>query len=528
MAGVNLSLGNQEASEGASSSQEQESDCREQRDSQQLEVKKTSATKEGENTPEQLRSEAKETIEESRIVKCPNFANPGEKDIVASDCRRDLSHAKLSEANLRKANLNGVILTGADLRQAKLQGATLFGTDLSNADLSNANLTGALYNDQTQFPQDFDPESAKACRIAPKADLRQCKNNIEGLEDLNLRQVNLSKADLRGVDLTKADLTDADLSEALFTDRNLLPKSVSDEMRHKMYEIAPRGELIRVDLRELNLEEADLTEAILTRADLRGTNLSNVILTGTNLEGALYDSRTQFPEDFSKKGKGMYEIVAYSKELTGADLSDVILQLVDLRGVDFKDVDLKGTKLIGADLRSADLSKAKNFDDESTSFDKAIYDDKTKFPDGFNRKGLFKIAPGNNEDKGKGLTQAQLDSRDLKKADLSEADLTGASLRDSILIEANLSRATLVEASLERANLSDADLTCADLEGADLRGIRNWTKGQIEAAKNFRKAYYDEDTRKKLNIQRPDQESDDTDTSPEFENKNACKGESNN
>ena len=57
----------------------------------------------------------------------------------------DLQGANLSRANLSRANLS----------HANLQGANLYGAYLSHADLQ-----GAMYNDRTQFPTNFDPTSA--------------------------------------------------------------------------------------------------------------------------------------------------------------------------------------------------------------------------------------------------------------------------------------------------------------------------------------------------------------------------------
>ena len=94
----------------------------------------------------------------------------------------DLSYAKLSGANLSfisfgRANLTGVDLTGADLREALLYGtymnfaklnganlsnANLMGADLNGAKLNKANLSGALYSDNTRWPEGFDPIAAGA------------------------------------------------------------------------------------------------------------------------------------------------------------------------------------------------------------------------------------------------------------------------------------------------------------------------------------------------------------------------------
>ena len=87
--------------------------------------------------------------------------------------RADLSSAnllgaQLGGANLEQASLIGVVLAEADisdanlfqanLSQANLENANLLGANLSGANLTNTDLTGATYNEDTQFPKDFDPD----------------------------------------------------------------------------------------------------------------------------------------------------------------------------------------------------------------------------------------------------------------------------------------------------------------------------------------------------------------------------------
>ena len=70
--------------------------------------------------------------------------------------RASLHQTNLTEAILHKADLRfaylGVNLTGADLTEADLRGA-----DLRFAILTETDLTGAKYDNQTLFPDNFDP-----------------------------------------------------------------------------------------------------------------------------------------------------------------------------------------------------------------------------------------------------------------------------------------------------------------------------------------------------------------------------------
>jgi uncharacterized protein YjbI with pentapeptide repeats len=60
-------------------------------------------------------------------------------------------------ANLTGANLTGADLTGANLREANLAGANLAG-----ANLREANLRGAFADENTVWPDGFDPVVAIA------------------------------------------------------------------------------------------------------------------------------------------------------------------------------------------------------------------------------------------------------------------------------------------------------------------------------------------------------------------------------
>ena len=72
-------------------------------------------------------------------------------ELYVADLRdADLSAANLRDANLRDANLHGANLSGADLS----------GADLSGADLSEANLTDGWMNENTVWPESFDPAAA--------------------------------------------------------------------------------------------------------------------------------------------------------------------------------------------------------------------------------------------------------------------------------------------------------------------------------------------------------------------------------
>ena len=95
-------------------------------------------------------------------------------DLAAADLRgADLGSAHLGSADLSGADLSRANLFGADLGWAELRSANLRGADLRRADLRGARLTGAnlaeaVYDDETMWPEGFDPVPAGAIRADTK------------------------------------------------------------------------------------------------------------------------------------------------------------------------------------------------------------------------------------------------------------------------------------------------------------------------------------------------------------------------
>lgn len=90
------------------------------------------------------------------------------------------------------------------------------------------------------------------------------------------------------------------------------------------------------------MDRANLANAYLEATDLRGANLSSATLDRAILNRALWDSDTQFPEEFNSYktdegfSRGMYYIgsgqnLSYA-DLSGADLSGVNLSETNLNG----------------------------------------------------------------------------------------------------------------------------------------------------------------------------------------------------
>jgi uncharacterized protein YjbI with pentapeptide repeats len=163
-------------------------------------------------------------------------------------------------------------------------------------------------------------------------------------------------------------------------------------------------------------------------------------------------------------------------------------------------------------------------------FRHALYDDTTKFPDGFDSIAAraYRIAPKADLQDAilakAPLWDAQLEEADLRRANLDEAILGGnlcsanlqnanlrrikgghvnlqsANLKNANLQEAGLHWADLRNANLQHADIRDAVLEDADLHGADLRKARNITVEQIKTARNWEQAMYDDDFRHELGL----------------------------
>ncbi|MFB2880724.1 pentapeptide repeat-containing protein [Floridanema aerugineum] len=236
----------------------------------------------------------------------------GAKLTEANLSNANLRKAKLITANLNNTNLSKAILIEADLRSAKLRNANLMGADLTKANLRGtseyssqavdfygANLKGiklqqALYDENTRFPEGFNPSEAGAYLIAPSI----CLQNAD-LSGADLSGANLTEANLKGANLSKAKLTSANLSGANLTGVNLqaaymnqINLSCTNLTGLNLIKVdlsnanLSAATLNKTDLREANLTSAKLRGSDLQEADLRAANLSYADLSGANLTGA--------------------------------------------------------------------------------------------------------------------------------------------------------------------------------------------------------------------------------------------------
>ncbi len=172
-----------------------------------------------------------------------------------------LSYTDMSGTDLRYGNLHGVALEAAQLQLTDLRGADLGQAQLSRANLTEADLAKAGLN---------------------WAELSQATLDGANLEQVNLIGANLSQASLETTNLQHALLNGADLSHTNLSRANLC-----------------HADLNWANLRGANLSRADLREANLGWANLREANLHQADLTG-----ALYNTATEWPDNFSPQQQG--------------------------------------------------------------------------------------------------------------------------------------------------------------------------------------------------------------------------------
>ncbi|WP_017652119.1 pentapeptide repeat-containing protein [Fortiea contorta] len=258
------------------------------------------------------------------------------------------------------------------------------------------------------------------------------RNSLQDRENqkLDLRHIDIKRADLLGANLEQADLRESDLSGVDLRGSNLCKADL--EGAKLSGSILYEANLLHTNLHAANLCWANLNRANLQGANLRAANLYGASLRTANLQGA-----------------NMYKTNLQQATLKVANLSGAKLFLANLQGAKLGKANLHMTGLIGANLQGANLNGAN-------------------------------LCEAN-------LNAAKLQQAEIYFADLSEASLTEADLYQAILIGANLSRAILYEANLHEANLMGANLSGTNLsdvklEGAILTGAKNLESQQITAA----------------------------------------------
>jgi len=307
----------------------------------------------------------------------------------------NLTIADLSGANLLNVNLSGAILTGvksggilgkpttlplnwklkngyligpgADLTNADLSGVDLTGLDLSGAILTGVK-SGGIKGNVTNLPSQW--KLKKGYLIGPGANLTSAKlSNVDlsgvYLRSANLLGANLSNANLSGVDLSGVNLKNANLYGAKISSNTIFLNNqfdgvTSGQILDASNIIINNRTLNTTDYKIINgyiigpgvnLSKMILNDNSFNVVDLSGANLSNIVLTKANLTGA---NLTRANLTVAKLNTANLT----RANLTSADLSGVILTHADLSGVNLTNANLTRANLTDANLTNANLTNA--------------------------------------------------------------------------------------------------------------------------------------------------------------------------
>ncbi|MGK7940096.1 MAG: pentapeptide repeat-containing protein [Crocosphaera sp.] len=175
---------------------------------------------------------------------------------------------------------------------------------------------------------------------------------LDGGNDQNLREANLSGAILTNANLILADLRNADLMGIDLSGANLMGADLSgaDLLGANL----TGANLMGAKLIEANLKGADLGEARLQEADLRWADLSEVNLIGANLtqanlQGAILSDSLLSHTNFSQAN--LSQAVLTRSILSKTNLSGSILDKTDLSDAYVSEADLSDASLDSTNVR---------------------------------------------------------------------------------------------------------------------------------------------------------------------------------
>lgn len=232
------------------------------------------------------------------------------------------------------------------------------------------------------------------------------------------------------------------------------------------------GPFLLLDLRGINLSRANMRGVTLLNKEFYSVNFSEANLSRASLGGARFDNVNMSSVDLSQANLSgaSFNVVKMNDanlkdiNLNGAYLSKLNLQSVNLTGADLTEANLLGADLTGANLTEADLRRAELSGTHINDLDYAKLD----FTD---EEGIYNQEANLSKSN---LQRADLSGVNLSKVDLHQANLQGANLSETILRETNLSSADLRGANLNYASLVRTKLESAKLTGCQIYGISAW------------------------------------------------------
>ncbi len=277
------------------------------------------------------------------------------KDISGvSFTKEKLEGVSFKGANLAKGSFKHCDLSGSDFFGADLDGADLSGSNLAGADFRGANLHRATLSNTNLRGADFRISSAVNGTVSRSACLSEAK-----IDHAILCQANLSDCDMSGADLVDADLSGADLSQTVLLGADLSGASLNDARlsntvlelsrltEHQIGQIGSTDGIAKPTYKEISADE--LSRLVKSHGQwivTGGAKGKRLDLSGVSIVGMEIDTK-------SLAGARMRKC-----NLSGIDLQEKILDMVDFSYSDLSRTNLTGTSLRGTNLRSADLSNA--------------------------------------------------------------------------------------------------------------------------------------------------------------------------
>ena len=244
--------------------------------------------------------------------------------------------------SLVAGNFKGANLVNAKLQHATLQGANFQDAKLTGTDLSEASLQGADLGN---------------------AELKEAK-----LERTNLQETNLFQTDFQNANLFDAKLQGARLGYTNFQGADLLCADLRDIDMSWAPRIAPKDFFQGANLHSANLQGSQLP----------GIILHDVCLTGSNLQNT-----------------DLFEASFQDANLSGTEFQRANLAQANFANALMTGSNLSYARLMGANLYDAEI-RIKHEDYPQLggiTVQGAIYDDDTKWPEGFDAKaaGAIKV-----------------------------------------------------------------------------------------------------------------------------------------
>jgi uncharacterized protein YjbI with pentapeptide repeats len=224
------------------------------------------------------------------------------------------------------------------------------------------------------------------------------------------------------------ELVDLAFKSTVLTNEAGTNEDVNKARGRALLEIS--ASLKKIELQDLNFENAFLNDAILNKACLNAINLKGAELYDANLDDA---------------------------QLNGAHLEGANLTKAELKRAQLTEANLNGATLEYANFTNAHLVNAKMYhaDLSEAMLDEAFLID-------------AEMKHANLSDAG--FEDAEMKNVVLSNACLMDANLMNARLNNAILCDANLNEANLIGANLRKADLTRARLRYTQIAAIDWEG----------------------------------------------------------